>query len=263
MRYTDEMKVFIENNAPGRSTEELTEAFNLVFGTGVSCSQIRAFKKNHHIRSGIKTGNPKGYSKLFPVEIAEYIKKNADGKLAAVLTEEVNLKFGTTYAVSQIQAFKKNHKVKGNVDTKFYKGQQSHNKGKHITPHPNSVKTQFKKGSIPHNLLPVGSEIINSDGYLKVKVGEPDKWEFKQRLVWQDHYGEIPKGSNVIFLDGNKLNTDITNLELVTNSENGMLNKNNLRYDDKELTKTGVNVARLLSAIKHRKDNENENNISN
>ena len=87
------------------------------------------------------------------------------------------------------------------------------------------AETQFKKGNVPHNWRPVGSERVNVDGYIEIKVSGPKKWMMKHRYVWQQHYGEIPKGSMVIFKDGNRLNTDIDNLMLITQGINGRLSR--------------------------------------
>ena len=36
-------------------------------------------------------------------------------------------------------------------------------------------RTWFKKGHIPANYRPVGSERVNADGYIEVKVADPNK----------------------------------------------------------------------------------------
>lgn len=59
-------------------------------------------------------------------------------------------------------------------------------------------------------------------------------------------YGKIPKEHKIIFADGNKLNVDPNNLILVTNSEELIMNKNKLRYDEAELTKTGSLIAKVI-----------------
>lgn len=103
--------------------------------------------------------------------------------------------------------------------TRFRKGQTSWNKGKKVESHPNAIKTQFKKGQRPVNALPVGSEIISTEGYRKVKVAEPNIWEFIHRQNWEKAHGRIPAGRMVRFKDGDPLNCDLNNLELETRSE--------------------------------------------
>jgi len=80
---------------------------------------------------------------------------------------------------------------------------------------------QFVKGQRSKNWLPVGSESITHDGYVQVKVAEGKfQWRLKHRLTWEKHKGPIPKGCNVQFRDGNRLNCDdITNLYLITKAK--------------------------------------------
>lgn len=86
-------------------------------------------------------------------------------------------------------------------------------------------------------------------GYVHVKVcdGKGNKnWVPKQRVIYEQHYGPIPKGHKVIFADGNRFNFDIDNLVLVSSSEELIMNQRNLRYDDQDLTKTGHLIAKVI-----------------
>lgn len=66
---------------------------------------------------------------------------------------------------------------------------------------------------------PVGSFQIKKD-YVRIKVAEPNKWMQYQRYVWEQHHpGQSAEGKTVIFMDGNKRNFDIFNLECVERSE--------------------------------------------
>ena len=60
--FTDEMQEFIKFNADGLTVTELTEKINLQFNSTFKENQIRAFKKNHKITSGVdkkfKVGMP-------------------------------------------------------------------------------------------------------------------------------------------------------------------------------------------------------------
>lgn len=84
-------------------------------------------------------------------------------------------------------------------------------------------KTMFPKGHVPHTLREIGSERIEKDGYKYRKVGEK-QWKQVHRIVWEQHHGPIPKGYNIVMKDGNRLNTDISNLEMVSNAE--LMNRN-------------------------------------
>lgn len=105
------------------------------------------------------------------------------------------------------------------------KGSISANKGKKQTEYmtPEAIErtkeTRFKKGQQVWNHKQVGYERINVDGYIEIKVSEPNVFKFKHRVTWEKHNGPIPKGYNVQFKDGDRLNCDdITNLYLISRS---------------------------------------------
>ena len=65
----------------------------------------------------------------------------------------------------------------------------------------------------------------------------------------------------VIFADGNQLNFDIDNLVLVSKGEHAQLNRLHYRFNDADLTKTGLNIVKL-NAIKNKRRNKNEKHTS-
>lgn len=130
----------------------------------------------------------------------------------------------------------------------FQKGHIPQNKGKKMPPevYAKVARTMFKKGGTPVNHREVGSERVNVDGYVEIKVAEPNKWRLKSRVVWEQAYGEIPPGSNIQFKDHNPLNLSLDNLYIITRAEQ-MKTQNSLiaRYP-KEL----ADVIRLRGSIK-------------
>jgi hypothetical protein len=85
-------------------------------------------------------------------------------------------------------------------------------------------KGQFQKGQKPHSYAPVGSERITKDGYRQRKVTDtgypPRDWRMVHHLVWEAHTGQpVPPGHALVFRDGDKANTAIDNLELVSRSD--------------------------------------------
>lgn len=96
---------------------------------------------------------------------------------------------------------------------RFKKGMDTWNKG--LKGYMGANVTSFKKGQLPKCYLPVGTETEDKDGYVKVKVQDPNIWELKHRVVWKERFGSIPDKHAVIFIDGNKRNFDLTNLALV------------------------------------------------
>jgi hypothetical protein len=105
----------------------------------------------------------------------------------------------------------------------------------------------FQKGNVTWNKREVGEERIESkDGYVQIKVAEPNKWQLKHRYLYEQAHGKIPKGYNVIFADGDKYNFELDNLILVSNAELAIANYNHLLKKDKELTKTGILIAKVI-----------------
>ena len=111
------------------------------------------------------------------------------------------------------------------IATRFQKGLVPWNKGKRDYEFRSKdaiarcAKTQFKPGHRPANAKPVGYERINDDGYILVKVSMDCKMVLKHRWVYEQAYGAIPEGYNIMFRDGNKLNCSLDNLELVSRGE--------------------------------------------
>lgn len=180
----------------------------------------------------------------FTKDEIDYIKKNFVGTRSDVLTQLFNNHFGLNLKVSQIRAFLTNHGLRNGLDCRFKPGHKPFNKGKKGVG--GWEPTQFKKGNRPHNYKPVGTERINGDGYIDIKIKDPNKWKPKHIILWEEQKGPIPKGSCLIFADGDKLNVKLENLILVTRSQLLIMNKRKLINQDPELTKTGTLIANII-----------------
>lgn len=182
-----------------------------------------------------------------------FLIENVKGITLNKLTNKFNKKFKLNLSESSIANRKNKLKLSSGIKGgQFQKGHIPANKGKKWSEYVsqqgqiNSRKTTFKKGHIPHNHKPVGSERINVDGYFEIKIKEPDVFVLKHRWLWEQKYGKIPKDKIIIFLDGNKQNLDLDNLALINRKEHLTMNKNKLRYKYKELTKSGINLAKVI-----------------
>lgn len=180
----------------------------------------------------------------FTQEQKEFLLANYQGKYSKELAEIFNKKFKTDVSPKQIKNFRRNHSLNCGLTGRFQKNHIPFNKGTKGMMKAN--KTSFKKGNIPKNYKPIGSERINIYGYVEVKIADPNKWETKNRFIYKKYKGDIPKGFKVIYHDGNKLNNHLDNLILVSNSEELIMNKRKLIYDRKELTETGHLIAKVI-----------------
>lgn len=194
----------------------------------------------------------------------EFLINNVRGITLKELTNRFNKKFNLNITESSIA----NRKVKlgiksGIVGGRFEKGQVSWNKGKKMSSdqYKKCVATMFRKGNIPANARAIGSERIDKNGYILIKIQDGHKnknWIRKHRYLYEQAYGKIPKGHKVIFADGNNRNFDLDNLVLISNAEGLIMNRNKLFKKNKDLTKAGVTVAKILDKVnKRKKDIEN------
>lgn len=120
------------------------------------------------------------------------------------------------------------------------------NKGKKQTEYmsPDAIKktsaTRFKKGHLPHNAVGFedGDITIRHDHpgrggfpyyYIRLSLG---KWKPLHSYKWEQVHGAIPKGHCLWFIDGNPLNVELSNLELITRAENMKRNSCSLRLTD-------------------------------
>ena len=156
-----------------------------------------------------------------------------------------------TLKVCTIQSTKKRYKILSHNDGKFKKGKEPWNKG--LKGFMGANKTSFKKGNRPLNTADVGTEGMREDGYLYVKIAEPNVWKQKHHIVYEEVNGPIPDGHVILFGDKNRLNFDIDNLILASKADVMRLNIYGLIQDDAELTRIGLNIAKVRQKISERK----------
>ena len=141
--------------------------------------------------------------------------------------------------------------IEPSVANQFKPGHTPHNKGKQISAeiYEKVAPTMFKRGNKPHNTKPNGTINIRADKsgrlyqYIKIKDCQ---WELLQRHVWTQANGEIPAVFVVIFLDGNYLNCDISNLQVISRREN--MARNTIQRYPAELQE----VMKLTSKLKRK-----------
>ncbi|WP_243186646.1 HNH endonuclease signature motif containing protein [Clostridium intestinale] len=183
-------------------------------------------------------------------EEKHYLKEITPGHHYKEIVELMNNKFTYQFTSGQIKGAIKRYKLNTGFDGQFPKGHVPRNKG---IIYDSTKRTWFKKGHIPMNYRPVGSERITADGYTEIKVADPNKWEQKHRYLYKKYHGKIPKNYVVIFADSNKQNFDIDNLILVSRKQLVTLNTNGLIQNDAELTKTGIIIADIYLKIGEKK----------
>ncbi len=251
-KYNKDFEDFVRNNAPGTHYSELTKLVNEHFSMNLTQTAVRSYCVRLKIKNGLKHKGIKG-KKLFPERIIEFARENAKGLYNKELTLLINKNFGTNFSTKQVKNMKNREHISSGLTGCFEKGHIPSNKGQKMSPevYKKCSATMFKKGNIPKNHRPIGTERIDSkDGYVHIKIAEPNVWVLKHRYIWEQANGPIPKNHQVCFLDQNKLNFDLSNLKLVNMSIKPKMNHCNYWSKDSEKTKLGLNICALDSAIK-------------
>lgn len=254
--YTKEQHEWFAAFIPGHKQDEIAAAFKARFGREISKSSIKSYKNNHHIPSGTPKGRKHWSGPLWTPELVDFLKQNNEGKTAKEVAELINKTFNKSLNAEQIKNVRNRLKIKSGLTGHFPKGHIPYNRGKKGLRIPGSEKGWFKKGSKPWNYAKVGDEAWTTDGYLKVKIAEPDKWEYKHILEWEKHNGPRPEGFLIIFKNGNRSDCTIDNLVLVSKAENAIMNHEGLRSEVSELTNTGILLARLKHTISTKEKEE-------
>jgi hypothetical protein len=199
-----------------------------------------------------KKYSPRHY---YTSEEIEFLKNNIKSRSYLEVQRLFNERFGLAVTFSQITNTLIRYGLRNGVCSRYGHGKISPNSKKGICP-PQLIGRGFKPG---HNSAPIGKEYLNKvTGYLMVKIDSPDIWKAKHILIWEAANGPVPEGYAVIFADGNKSNFDLDNLLLVSRAELGTMNRLNLIFPDRELTKIGKTIAGLTMTIKSRIKKEKE-----
>jgi len=250
-RYNQEIRDFIRDHVKQYTERELAEITNEKFGTHFTDRSINSYKKNNGWKGDRKIFVK--YSALFPKEITEFILKRYKRTGYQAMAKLLKDQYGREYTSSQIRSYYRNHKLNCEIDGQFKKGNVPPLKGKKGFAYPGGEKGWFLKGNRPHNSVEVGTEIITEDGYHKIKISEPDMWEFVHKIVWRENFGEIPKGMMVSYKDCNKDNIIPENLMLITNREHIELVRRGLRFKNSQYTEAGLALVKLNIKVKQRK----------
>jgi len=117
---------------------------------------------------------------------------------------------------------------------------------------PGSEKGFFKKGNLPHNTKFDGASSVrlNNEGipyrFVRVSLRE---WVHESVLVWEKTHGPIGKDMVVRHKNGNTLDNQIDNLELITRAEN--MERNSIHQYPEELKQTIMTLSKLNKALKN------------
>ena len=126
--------------------------------------------------------------------------------------------------------------------------------------------TQFKKGVRPHTWKPVGTEVLDDDGYRKRKVSDdrtrPSRfnWKYVHVLVWEAAHGPVPAGHAIAFTNGDKTDIRLDNLSLI--SRRALMARNTVHNLPAPLAQTIQLLGALKRQIRRRAHGEEQDHRS-
>lgn len=259
---------------PTVKNSELAEIISCRFGNRRSARAIGLHARNLGLRKadGYKHQVPR---KFWTDERRDWFVAFVPGHTESEISAEHERLFGTPLTEGQIGNAKTTFGVKsGTTGGRFEKGHEPANKGKTWEELGISEESQermrrtcFKKGEVHDRpdgwIKPLGFERVNKDGYIEVKVRDsaidgiqPNvpgqfncNYRMKHHIVYEQAYGSIPEGCNVVFANGDKTDFRPENLVAVPRRLWATIVRYDMRYSDAESLKACMNLAELKAAI--------------
>ena len=223
IKYTQDELDWVKANAH-RSRRDIAEIFAVKFNrSDVSEGHIKGLCSRRGWSAG-KEGKArnKGKSLTFSPEQVQWLRNNAALSRKDTYAQFIAAFPGVNITLDQIVGFKNRHGIKTGRTGCFEKGHRSWNKGKKMPLNANSARTQFRKGQVPPNRVPLWTERVGKDGYIEMKVplknpytGSPTRFMHKHRYLWEQANGPLPDGMALKCLDGDRTNTVPSNWEAV------------------------------------------------
>jgi HNH endonuclease len=172
---------------------------------------------------------------------------NQQAALMGIKKSEAHLSSDLSGRISKMREFGARHR--------FAKGQPAINKGKKQTDYmtPEAIertkKTRFQQGGDNGKQLPIGTITIlnNKGGKVKCIILGNGKRAHLNRHTWAQAHGEIPKDMIIVHKDGDAMNCDLANLEMISKAEN--MRRNSVLNLPPEIKEATYDIAKLTRKI--------------
>lgn len=185
--------------------------------------------------------------------LTEYYPKRSTKEVAFILGKSIGQCYAKAFALQlhktpEYLATEMSGRLqKGNQATQFIKGHKPWNKGMKGLD-IGGKETQFKKGHVPANHKQVGEERIDEDGYMYIKIAEHTRWVLKHRHIYEQQHGKLAPHMVIVFIDKDRSNFAIDNLEAITKVEN--MERNRITKYPKPVQQAIKTLNKLWHAIK-------------
>lgn len=235
--HTEEELDWLRENYPKYDRNTLAPIFNKQFNRNITPSTLSTLCSDYKIKSG-RTGY---FKKKYPKEYIDWLQEHSTESIKTLLPI-FNKHFNTNLGYYALRGLMYNYVIRPE------------------TYNPNEFRKNNKRAPVNKErntqfgvLVKTAKRIYNST--YNCADGTKPIWEYKHRQIWEQHYGPIPKDHIVIFLDGNKKNCDISNLQCIPRSIHGPMCLNNFYNHSKEITQAGIEILQTEKLIKEEYDN--------
>lgn len=250
---TDELTKYVKDNYLSMSGTQIAENFGVSKSVVYRIMRINGLEVPKSVWHKWKAEKLKGRSIMTP-EQDEMLKKH----LLDIPVKPLAKKIGVSQTVLRTRIRQLQLKIPREIieqrklDSQLKKGSIPPNKGKKMDAATREkVKhTWFQKGHLPANTLSDGDITIRHEHsdrnggkpykYIRISKGE---WVQLHRHLWEEANGPIPEGMNIVFKDGDTLNCELNNLEMIDNAEN--MRRNSIHNYPEEL-KTNIRLTKKL-----------------
>lgn len=159
-------------------------------------------------------------------QMLEWLESNQAGISRQELADRFNKQFDMSVGYGSIKNLCARKKWISGITGQKVKGETPWNKG--VTGYMGANTTSFKEGRKPYNQRSIDSKrTCSKDGYILVKVAEPNVWRGSHIVTWESVNGKLPDNHCIRFLDNDRTNCKIENLICVNRAVNAVINRHN------------------------------------
>lgn len=205
----------VENLYSYPSYAALAQAYNEKYGTDIKPNTIGT-----HVKHNLGIDKTRLTGEFLTEEQKAFIEEYYPTHSVKDTTEAFNKRFNTNKGKSTMLNYARRHNLTVNEDIVT--------KSKIDAAHGENSRFPYRK---------IGDARFDGGRWV---IKTEEGWEQSGRAIWKKEHGDIPKGYAVIHLDGDCGNWDINNLMCVPVKYVGVLQGNNMRSSNSEITRTAV-----------------------